>query len=86
MAVFTVKKSTKEVKDSLEEFQQTVNRPAGKQHLQFTSKIWTTEENPPLPLKEYRFQIMTNDELPFLDMKMSWSLEEDLQFSVFRKI
>ena len=28
---------------------------------------------------------MTNDEFPFLDMKMSWSLEGDLQFGVFRK-
>ena len=28
---------------------------------------------------------MTNDEFPFLDMEMSWSLEEDLQFGVFRK-
>ena len=28
---------------------------------------------------------MTNDELPFLEMKMSWSPEGDLQFGVFRK-
>ena len=28
---------------------------------------------------------MTNDELPFLDMKMSWSSERDLKFGVFRK-
>ena len=41
-------KSAKEVKDLLEEFQQTVNRAAGNQHLQFAAEIWTTEENSPL--------------------------------------
>ena len=56
------------------------------QHLQFTTEIWTTEENSPLPEKEYRVQIVTNDEFPFLDVKMSWSPEGDLKFSVFRKI
>ena len=29
---------------------------------------------------------MTNDKFPFLDMKMSWSPEGDLQFRVFRKM
>ena len=28
---------------------------------------------------------MKNDELPFLDMKMSWSPEGDLEFGVFKK-
>ena len=32
-----------------------------------------------------RVQIVTNDEFPFLDMKMSWSLEGDLKFGVLRK-
>ena len=36
-------------------------------------------------MKEERFQIATNDKFPFLDMKMSWSHEGDLQFGVFRK-
>ena len=40
----------------------------------------------PLPLQRKNgFQIVTNDEFPFLDMKMSWSPEGDLQFGVFRK-
>ena len=43
------------------------------------------EENSPTPAKEERVQIVTNNELPFLDMKMSWSPEGDLQFGVFRK-
>ena len=76
--VFTGKKSTKEVKDWLNKFQQTVNKAAGNQHLQFTAEIWTTEENPPTLAKEERVQIVTNDEFPSLDMKMSWSPEGDL--------
>ena len=36
-------------------------------------------------MKEERIQIVTNDEFPFLDMKISWSFEGDLQFGVFRK-
>ena len=82
---FKGKKKTSEIKDRLEEFQQTVNTAAGNQHLQFTAEIWTNKENSPTPAKEYRVQIGTNDEFPFLDMKMSWSPEEDLQFGVIRK-
>ena len=60
-------------------------KAAGHQHLQFTVEIWTTEENSPIPVKEERVQIVTNDAFPFLDMKMSWCPEGDLQFIVFRK-
>ena len=56
-----------------------------KQYLQFTVEIWTNEANSPTSAKEYRVQIVTNDELRFLDMKMSWSPEGDMQFGVFRK-
>ena len=83
--VFTGKKITREIKDWLEEFQQTVNKASGNQHLKFTAEIWENEENSPTPAKEERFQIETKDEFPFLDMKMSWSPDEDLQLSVFRK-
>ena len=58
---------------------------AENQHLQFTAEIWTNEDNSPIPEKEDRFQIVTNDEFPFLDLKMSWFPEGDLQFGVFRK-
>ena len=37
LVVFTGKKSATEIKYCLEEFQQTVNRAAGNQHLQFTA-------------------------------------------------
>ena len=40
---------------------------------------------PPLPAKYNWVQIMTNDKFPFIDMKMSWSPEGGLQFSVFRE-
>ena len=76
----------REIKDYLEESNQTVNTAAGNQHLQFTAEIWTDESNSPTPEKEDRVQIVTNNEFPFLDMKMSWSPEGDLQFGVFREI
>ena len=76
--VFTGKISAKEVKYWLKKFQQTVNKAAGNQHLKFTAEIWTTEKNSPIPAKEERVQIVTNDEFPFLDMKMSSSPEGDL--------
>ena len=62
-----------------------MNKAVENQHLQFTAEIWTEEENSPTPAKEEQVQIVTNDELPFLDMKMSWSPEGDLIFGVFRK-
>ena len=83
--VFKDKKKASEIKDCLEDFQQTVNTTAGNQHLRFTAEIWTNKANSPTPEKEDRVQIMTNDEFPFLDMKMSCSPEGDLQFGVFRK-
>ena len=75
LVVFTGKKSAREIKDRLKEFQQTVNKAVGNQHLQFTAEIWTNKENPPTPAKEEGVQIVMNDEFPFLDMKMSWSPE-----------
>ena len=62
-----------------------MNTAAGNQHLKFTAEIWTDRANSLTPEKEDRVQIVTKDELPFLDMKMSWSPEGDLQFGVFRK-
>ena len=83
--MFTEKKSAREVKYWLEDFQQTVNKEAGNQHLQSTVEIWTTEKISSTLVNEERVQIVTNHGFPFLDMKMSWSPEGDLQFSVFRK-
>ena len=41
------RKSVKEIKDWLDEFQQTVDKAAGNQHLQLTAEIWKPDENPP---------------------------------------
>ena len=62
-----------------------MNITAGNQHLQFTAEIWTNDAKLPLPEKEDRNQVPTNNKFPFLDMKMGWYLEGDLQFGVFRK-
>ena len=78
MVVFKEKKETSEIKYWLEKFQRTVNFAAGNQHLKFTAEIWTDGANPPTPEKEDRVQIVTKDEPPFLDMKMSWSPEGGL--------
>ena len=78
LVVFKGKKKASEIKDWLEDFQQTVNTAAGNQHLQFTAEIRTNKANFPTPVKEYLVQIMTNDEFPFMDMKTSWYPEGDL--------
>ena len=83
--IFKGKKKASEIRDWLEDFQQTMNKAAGNQHLQFTAEIWTKEDNSPTPEKEKIFQIVTNGKLPLLDMKTNWSPEGDLQFGVFRK-
>ena len=62
-----------------------MNLAAGNQHPKSTAEIWTDGANLPTPEKEDRVQIVAKDEFPFLDMKMIWSLERDLQFGVFRK-
>ena len=69
----------------MEEFQKMVDKAAGNQHLQFTTEIWINKDNYPTHEKKDRVQIVKNDEFLYLDMKMSWSPEGDLQFEVFKK-
>ena len=83
--VFKGKTKTSKIRDWLEEFQQTVNKAARKQHRQFTGEKWTKQENPPTLENEERVQIATNNKFPILDMKMSWSPEGDLKLGLFRK-
>ena len=52
MVVFKGKKSVQEIKDWLSDFQQTVDRAAGNQHLHLTSKIWTNDRNLPPSTKK----------------------------------
>ena len=63
-----------------------MHRAAYNQHLKFTVEILTTYMNLPLPAKEDKVQVVTNGKFPFLYMKISWSLDRDLQFSVFIKM
>ena len=56
---FKGKKKASEIKDWLEEFQQTTNTVAGNQHVKFTAEIWTDGANsrPPkrkIELKSWR--------------------------------
>ena len=59
--VFKGRKSIKEIKYWLDEFQKIVDKAAGNQHLQFTAEIWKLDENPPPQAKEDRVQIVTKD-------------------------
>ena len=52
LVVFKGNKSAREVNYWLEEFQQTVNKAARNQHLQFAAEIWTKEENSPTPVNK----------------------------------
>ena len=67
------------------EFQQTMDKAADNQNLQFTAEIWTNDKNTPPSAKKDRVQIVTGNKFPFLDMKMSWSLEGYRQFGALRK-
>ena len=85
LVVFKGNKKASEIRDWLEEFHKPVNKAVGNQQLQLTAEIWMTEENYPTPAKEERFQIVKNNKVPFIDMKMRCSPEGDLQCIVFRK-
>ena len=63
-----------------------MDKVAGNQHLQLTAEVLTNDTNPPPPsTNKEKVQIMANDELPFLDMQMSWYPEGDMEFGLFRK-
>ena len=83
--VFKVNKSIQEIKYWLDEFQQTVDKASGKQHLQFTAEIWRNDTDLPPSAEKDKVQMVVNDEFPFLDMKISWSPEGDLKYGLFRK-
>ena len=48
-------------------------------------EIWTKEKTSTNPAKKEIDQIVMNEKFQFLDMKMIWYPEGDLQFGVFRK-
>ena len=66
------------------ESQNTVDKVVSIQHLQFNVEIYMNDENITPSAKKDRFQIVTKDELTFLDMKITWYPEGGLQFGLFR--
>ena len=79
------KKKASEIRYWIEEFQKTMHKTEVNQQLKSTAEIWTKEENPPTPANQERVQMVMNNELPFLDIKISWASEGDLQLEVLRK-
>ena len=71
------KKSTKEIIYWLVEFHQTVNKASGNQYLQFNAEILTKDKELTPSAKKDKVQILANEELPFLDMKISCPPEGD---------
>ena len=57
----------------------------GNQHLWFVAEIWTNYNMLPLSDKNYKFHKIAANKLPFKGMNMSWSLEEDVWFGIFKK-
>ena len=70
MLVFNIKKSIQEIRDCLVEFQQIVDKVAGKKNLQFTVEIWTNDTPPPPYTKKDKVQTVANEKFPFLDIKL----------------
>ena len=85
LVVLKGKKSIKEIKHWLVEFQKISDKELGNQHLQFTAEIWTNDKNLNPYAKNDKVQVVTNYTLHLLDMKMSCPPEGDLQFGVFKK-
>ena len=57
LVVFKGKKSVREIKYWLDDFQKTVDKAAGNQHLQFAAEIWKPDETPPLKQKRTGFKL-----------------------------
>ena len=62
-----------------------MDKVAGNQQSQFYAEIFTIDMNLTPFTKEDKVPIVTNNEFPFLDMKMSCYSEGDLKFGVFSK-
>ena len=82
---FKGKNIVQEIKYWLMEFKQTVDKEVGNQHLQFTAEIWTNGEKSLPSANMDKVQILTSNEFPFLDMKISRSPEGYLQFRLLKK-
>ena len=56
LVVFKVKRKASEIRDWLEEFQKTVNKAAGNQHLHFTTKNGQKKRTPQPLRKKKEFK------------------------------
>ena len=84
LVVFKGKKIVQEIKDWLVEFQQTVDKAGGNQHLQFTAELWGNYVNLPPSENKYKVQIVENNDFPFLDMRIRCFPEGCLKSGLFR--
>ena len=70
IVVFKVKNKIKDIKEWLNEFQRTMNKLTGNQHLQFTTEICKNNKSLPPSEKNERVKISAADGFLFLDMNM----------------
>ena len=61
LVVLKGKNRVQDIKIWLTQFQQTVNKATGNQHLHFTAEIWTTDTSITLSEKECKFQVVMNN-------------------------
>eukprot|EP00957_Ditylum_brightwellii_P211137 15365799-Ditylum_brightwellii.AAC.1 len=92
LVVFIGNKNKREIQEWLWKYQSLVNKLAGGNYLQFTTKLWqpppADAENSPTKKdkKEMGVTVIYEREFPFLDMRMNWDGESGaMRFLVFRK-
>ena len=78
------KKTTDEIVDWLEEFQQRSDELCGSNSLVFTMEIWNPESPPDEVPRNKKVTICKEESFPYLDLEMYWR-DEDLQFRVHLK-
>ena len=62
-----------------------MDKATGNQHLHFTSEIWTNNIDLTPSSKKDKVQIVENNKLIFLYIKISWYPKEDQKFGVFSR-
>ena len=87
IAVFNNKLSYDDVLKWRTKFQNSVNRLAGGNYLQFTCEVWLDKSTSVLPTLtiDPKITIRPDNFFPYLDTELVWSPEGDLQFQVHLK-
>ena len=78
------KKRPEEIVTWLQGFQRSVDRALGSDGLQFTATLWRMNEGWN-GSSDGKVVVCTDAIFPYLDMALSWSINGNLQFSVYRK-